>query len=185
MTAFATAGDVAAVLRRTFTPNEEEWVELLLDQSADYLRGVIGQHVYPERTVTFTAYSVAGRVDLPQSYVRDIVSVKVGEADVAFSRFEDTLTVSEPVVDVTYTYGASEAPEDLKGVNVAMVSSAVTLVENDLGVHLGGLSSIALDDFRVAFADGGDKSGHLTLPELTAQTLQATYGASSGTVNTQ
>lgn len=186
MTGFATADDVADTLNRSFTPEEEEWVETLLGQSADYLRGVIGQHVYPPVTATFEAYPVHGRVDLPQSYISAIVSVEADGTDVPYTRFEDTLEgVHHPVVDVTFTYGATEPPKDLVGINVAMVSSAITLVENDLGVSIGGLSSLALDDFKIAFADGGDKTGHLTLPALTQENLRAAYGASHGTAESR
>jgi hypothetical protein len=187
MAGFATADDVAEVLKREFTEEESAWVETLLEQSADYLRNsVIGQHIYPEKTVSYIAYPIDGRVTLPQSYVSDIGSVKVGDVDVPFRRFEDTIEgVYYDTVEVTFTYGATEAPKDLVGVNIAMVSSAITLVENDLGVSIGGLSSLALDDFRIAFADGGDKTGHLTLPALTAENLQRAYGASSGTADTR
>jgi hypothetical protein len=88
-------------------------------------------------------------------------------------------------VEVTFSYGAAEPPADLVGINVAMVASAILLVEADLGVNVGGLSSLALDDFKIAFADGGDKTGHLTLPALTQENLQRAYGASSGTMVTQ
>lgn len=186
MAGFATADDVATAMKRTFTNDEKSWVETLLDQSAGYLRDVIGQQVYPSVTATYVAYPVNGRVILPQSYVQEVVSVKDADGnDVPYERFEDTLENIHGYksVEVTFTYGANEAPKSLVGVNVAMVSSAVTLVENDLGVNLGGLSSIALDDFKVAFADGGDKTGHMTLPELTQQNLRAAYGAFIGTVD--
>ena len=183
MTGFATASDVAGALKRTFTPAEETWVEGLLEQSAEYLRSVIGQHIYPPIESTFTAYPVNGCVELPQSYVQEVVSVTVGGTSVPFTRFEDTLErIPFGEVEITFRYGAAEPPADLVGVNIAMVSSAITLVEAELGVSLGGLSSLALDDFRIAFADGGDKTGHMVLPEITQENLRASYGASGGTV---
>lgn len=183
MTGFASAADVQETLNRIFTVEEWDWIETLLAQSATYLRSVIGQHVYPPVTATFTAYPVHGRVALPQSYVGETITVQVGETDIPFTRFEDTIEGLDgyTTVDVTFTYGAILAPTDLVGVNVAMVSSAITLVEADLGVNVGGLSSLALDDFKIAFADGGDKTGHMVLPELTQANLRAAYGASGGT----
>jgi hypothetical protein len=137
-------------------------------------------------TSTYVAYPVLGRVDLPQSFVADIVSVKANGANVPFTRFEDSIQdVFYQSVEVTFSYGAAEPPADLVGINVAMVASAILLVEADLGVNVGGLSSLALDDFKIAFADGGDKTGHLTLPALTQENLQRAYGASSGTMVTQ
>lgn len=178
---FATVDDVSATLNRTFTPAEEAWIERLLEQSAAYLRDVIGQHIYPPQTATYVAYPVNGCVDLPQSYVSEVTSVTAGGVSIPFTRVEDTLEgIYERSVEVTFAYGAIEAPATLVGVNVAMVSSAITLVEAELGVNVGGLSSIALDDFKVAFADGGDKAGHMVLPELTQANLRAAFGASPG-----
>ena len=50
MTGFATADDVALTLQRTFTADEKAWVEVLLDQAAEYLRGVGGEHGYAPAT---------------------------------------------------------------------------------------------------------------------------------------
>lgn len=185
MAGFATAADVASALKRTFTPAETLWVEDLLEQSAGYVRDVIGQHIYPPVTATFTAWPVYGRVDLPQSFVGEIIAVQRGGQDVPFERFEDSIIVEASPVDVTFMYGAIDPPASLVGVNVAMVSSAIILVEADLGVAIGGLSSLALDDFKIAFANGGDQTGHMTLPVITAQNLRDRFGAGSGSVNTQ
>lgn len=185
MTGFATVDDVATTLRRVFNSWEEEWVKSLLAQAAGHLRSIIGQHVYPPRTLTYTDYPVSGRVNLPQSHIQTIDSVTADGIPVPFTRFEDSLTgISAREVEVTFTHGAVEAPEDLKGINIAMVSSAITLAENDLGLNVGGLSSIALDDFKIAFADGGAHSGHMTLPEHTQNIIRAAHGASAGTVET-
>lgn len=178
MSAFASVDDVAKALKRTFTNDEKLWVGVLLEQSADAMRGMMsGQWVYPQRTSTFTAYPIAGRVTLPQGYVASVNDVQRGGQSIAWSRFEDTVMVSgdEPC-EATFTYGLTQCPKMLVGLNAVMVSSAITLVENDLGVSVGGLSSIALDDFKIAFADGGDKTGHLVLPKIQADMLEQRFG---------
>ncbi|KUF07186.1 hypothetical protein [Leucobacter sp. G161] len=178
MTAFASADDVATAMKRTFTVEEKEWIDTLLEQSADAMRGMMnGQWVFPKRQSTFTAYPIAGRVNLPQGYVKSVDAVTRAGASISWSRFEDQVLVkSDSPCEVTFTYGLATCPPVLVGLNVVMVSSAITLVENDLGLSVGGLSSVALDDFRIAFADGGDKTGHLVLPHIQQQMLQQRFG---------
>ncbi|MCS3426749.1 hypothetical protein [Leucobacter aridicollis] len=178
MSAFASVDEVATTLKRTFSGDEKVWVQELLEQSADAMRGMMsGQWVYPQRQSTFTAYPVAGRVTLPQGYVASVDDVRRNGAPIAWRRFEDTVMVSgDAACEVTFTYGLTECPKMLVGLNTVMVSSAITLVENDLGVSVGGLSSVALDDFKLAFADGGDKTGHLVLPDIQARMLEQRFG---------
>jgi len=47
---------------------------------------------YPPTEWAYTAYPLGGRVDLPD-FVNEIVSVQQNSADVAYRRFEDTLTI--------------------------------------------------------------------------------------------
>lgn len=187
MSAFATSEDVEFLLKRNFTSEEHAWVGELLTQSAGALRSAMGgQWVYPRKQVTFTAYPVAGRVSLPQGFVVSIDRVELGGSAVRFKRFEDTIEgLSDEPVDVTFTYGLSEAPAELKGMNIAMVSAALNLVENNLGLAVGGLSSVAIDDFKIAFADAGEQTGHLVVPRIQAESLREAYGVTGWTVSTR
>jgi hypothetical protein len=183
MTAFATPANLGARMKRTFTTDEQAWVATLLGDAAAYLRGVMKAEVFPVQTSTFTAYPVGGRVDMPQPYVVSIGPVvDAAGAPVNFSRFEDGIYLykDEPV-DITFTYGLVEAPQDLVGLNCAIVSGQIGLIEQDLGLSIGGLSSVALDDFKVAFADGGAGTG-LSLPAPQLQYLRDTYGTSGWVV---
>lgn len=178
MSAFASADEVGVALKRTFTDEEKVWIDMLLAQSAGAMRRMMGgQWVYPRKQSTFTAYPFAGRVSLPQGCVVSIDEVTRNGAPIPWERFEDQAIVSgnEPC-EVSFTYGLTECPPELVGLNTVMVSAAITLVENDLGLSVGGLSSVALDDFRIAFADGGDKTGHLTLPQIQQDMLKQEYG---------
>lgn len=187
MSAFATSEDVEFLLKRDFSPEEHDWIGELLDQAAGALRSAMGgQWVYPRKQVTFTAYPIAGRVSLPQGFVVSIDGVRIGGSAVRFTRFEDSIEglPNEPV-DVTFTYGLDEAPSDLKGMNIAMVSAALSLVENNLGLAVGGLSSVAIDDFKIAFADAGEQTGHLVVPRIQAESLREAYGVTGWTVSTR
>lgn len=174
MTAFASASDLAARLKRAFTPEEETWVEFLLEDAAADIRLITG-HVYPSVTATFTAWPADGWVDMPQPFVTAISSVQRDGANVSFTRHENSIRVDcDIAVDVTFTYGLATAPQELLALNCVMVSQALTLVENGLGLKIGGLSSVALDDFKVAFADAGEMTGS-TIPQITADRLAAVY----------
>ena len=183
MTAFATHQDLAVRMKRTFTEDEKAWVTELLEDAASFLRGCIGRaQVYPVTQSTFTAWPLGGRVDLPQPFVVSVDAVTRGGVPEAFTRREDAVYVRyDDEHEVTFTYGLAEPPRDLVGYNVALVSQTVTLVEADLGVSIGGLSSVALDDFKIAFADGGALTG-LALPEAQMRYLQNAYGSTGWVV---
>lgn len=178
MTAFATHVELGKRLGRTFTPGEQLWVTELLGDAAEYMRGIIGEQVYPPKQVTFTAWPDCGRVDLPASAVQSIDTVTRDGQPVSFRRVLAHLDVAgSGPVDVTITVGFTAAPRDLVALNCAMVSSQVMLVEAGLGLQVGGLSSVALDDFKVAFADAGEQTG-LSLPAMQQEYLRNRYGGS-------
>lgn len=174
--AFATANDLAGRLQRTFTPDEAVWVDGLLADATAYLQRVIGQVVAPRQTVTFRAFPYAGWVDLPQWPVVSVDEVERGGVPVKFEERPGMIRVhgDEPV-DVTFTFGFAEVPRDLTALACVLVSQQLTLIEADLGLAVGGLSSVALDDFKVAFANGGEQTG-MVLPKVTVESLQQTYG---------
>lgn len=178
MTAFATHVELGKRLGRTFTPEEQLWVTELLGDAAEYMRGIIGEQVYPPKQITFTAWPDCGRVDLPASAVQSIDAVERDGHPVAFTRVLAHLMVSGggPVA-VTITVGFTSAPRDLIALNCAMVSTQLMLVEAGLGLQVGGLSSVALDDFKVAFADAGEQTG-LSLPAIQREYLRTRYGGS-------
>ncbi|WP_298742289.1 hypothetical protein [uncultured Microbacterium sp.] len=177
MLAFATADDLAALLNRTFTSAEEAWVGTLLDAASSYLRGLAdGQILYPQQTVTYTGYPSAGREDLPQWPVVSVGSVTRDGAPVEYKYRPGFIMVSgdEPV-DITFTFGHVTAPTELNRLACVLVSAALIPLEAELGLTAGGLSSVALDDFKVAFADAGAQSG-MTLPKIQADAVRKQFG---------
>ena len=182
MVAFATHQDLATRMMRTFTVPEQEWVTALLDDAADLMRGVMRNQVYPATTSTYIAYPTGGRVALPQSFVRSIESVQRDGIDVAFTRFQDVINVgsSEPV-EITFTYGLDAAPSYLIQINCALVSAVMLTVEAGVGLTAGGLSSIAIDDFKAAWADAGASAG-MVITEHVRRYLEETYGVTAWVV---
>ena len=177
MEAFATTTDLATRLNRTFTVDEQMWLTTLLEDASAYLRTeVIGQNVYPPATVTFDDWPTAGRVDLPQYPIVRIDAVKRDGVDIDYEYRPGYITVQgDEKIEITYTYGVVEAPDDLIRLTCVLVSSALIPLENQLGLTAGGLSSVALDDFKLAWADAGSASG-MVLPPIQSATVRAMFG---------
>ncbi len=173
---FAEAKDLSKRLKREFSQAESEWLDELLADATAYLQREIGQQVAPRQTVTFSDWPSAGWVDLPQWPVVSVDAVERGGAPVSFEERPGRIRVgSDAKVDVTFTFGYSKPPRDLEALCCALVSQQLLLVEAQLGLSIGGLSSVALDDFKIAFADGGEGTG-LTLPQVTIDGLKQSYG---------
>lgn len=173
---FAVATDLGTRLKREFTEEESAWIDELLGDATAYLQREIGQILSPRQTVTFKDWPSAGWVDLPQWPVIEVEGVTRGGASVSFEERLGRVRVSgDEAVDVTFRFGHLEPPRDLTALCCALVSQQLLLVEASLGLSIGGLSSVALDDFKIAFADGGDGTG-LTLPKVTIDGLRQAYG---------
>lgn len=176
MEAFTNPDAVATRLNRTFTSAEEDWVTALLVDASAYLRSVIGQDVYPVTQSTFTAWPDAGRVDLPQYPVVSVDAVERDGEEIDYTYRPGYITVDcDDPVDVTFTWGVDTAPALLVSLSAVLVSQAILAVETGSGLTFGGLSSVALDDFRAAFADGGASSG-MVLPGPQQALIRRQFG---------
>lgn len=183
MEAFATVAELALRLGRTFTVEQEPQIEALLEDASTYLRDVIGQTVYPRQTVTFEAEGPY--IALPQAPVVSVDSVTRESVDVEYTYRNGVITIGDcDPVDVEFTFGALVAPEGLKRWTIVLVGQALTTLELNLGLTAGGLSSLALDDFKAAFADGGAQTGMILHPR-NEEALRDQYGASTGVVGSQ
>lgn len=182
MEAFATFSDLATRLQRDFTPVEQGWVTALLQDAADFMRGVMRNQVYPSQQSTYIAYPAAGWVRLPQSYVRSVDSVTRAGSNVQWVQDGDSIRVScnDPVT-VKFTYGLDTPPSDLVGINCALAAQMMLTIEAGIGLTAGGLSSIAIDDYKASFADGGIGTG-LSMTAATRTYLEDHYGSTSWVV---
>lgn len=182
MDAFAAVDDLAALLNREFTDAEEEWMLVLLESASTYLRDVIGQQVYPQTLVEYTDWPTAGRVDLPQYPVVSVTSVERDSAPIDYEYRPGYILVDcDDPVDITYTFGYATAPDRLRDLACVLVSSALLTLEAQLGLTAGGLSSVALDDFKLAWADAGEQSG-MSLPEIQKADLRRSFGRGGATI---
>lgn len=187
MEAFATYQDLGLRLNRDYTADEQAWITSLLEDASAYLReDVIGQQVFPRATSTFTAYPSGGWVDLPASPVVAVVSVVRSGVAVPFIQRDNAIQVDatgsdtsqqgcDAPVSVTFTYGYATAPESLKRWTMVLVSQALIPLELKLGLTAGGLSSVAIDDFKASWANAGEDSG-MSLSTMNIERLRAQYG---------
>lgn len=175
--AFATADDLAARLNRTFTEDESAWIDTLLEDASAYLRDdVLGLQVFPQAQATFVSWPDGGRIDLPQSPVVSVDSVKRNGVEVDYMRRDNALYVAtDDETTVTFTYGYASAPESLKRWACVLVSQALIPLELKLGLTAGGLSSVAIDDFKASFADAGEATG-MQLSDRNIALLRDRYG---------
>jgi hypothetical protein len=185
--AFATFADLEARLNRTFTAAERVWVSTLLEDASAYLRDDVlgGQQVFPQSSSTFTAYPSGGWVELPQHPVIAVTAVTRGGVSVPFARRDESVSVdtSEPC-EVTFTYGFVTAPDTFVRWACVLVSQALIPLELKLGLAVGGLSSVALDDFKVSFSSGSEAAG-MELSQRNIDSLRARYGAQSFVTSTR
>jgi hypothetical protein len=177
--AFATYTELGVRLNRTFTVGvESAWITSLLEDASTYLRDdVLGVQVYPRAQSSFVAYPDGTRIDLPQAPVVSIDSVMRGTVAVPYVQRDNSLYVDcDDAVTVKFTYGYLMAPASLKRWAMVLVSQALIPLEQKLGLTAGGLSSIAIDDFKAAWADGGEESG-ITLSDRNIKLLREQFGA--------
>lgn len=151
--ALATVADLATLLGRTFTPEQELQAQALLDQASSVVRSYVRQDITrATTTATFTMrradpvlHRCAGAVTLPQRPVVDIDSVKVN--DVATTDWwqdgNDLLLRSAawdqppvanrpPQVTVTYTHGWDEVPGDIAAI---VLQAANRVIVNPSGIR--------------------------------------------------
>lgn len=176
MTAFATVADLEALLKTTYVGDDAAQVEALLEAASGHLRFVIGQDVFPVTTSTYTAYPSFGREDLPQWPVVEVVSVTRDGAPLEFSYRPGYIVVrGDDACDVTFTWGVATAPAELKRLTLVLAAQALQMFETTGALSAGGLSSLAIDDFRAAFADGGAETG-ISLSPHAERSIRRAFG---------
>lgn len=185
--AFATYEDLGLLLNREFTTEEQPWITGLLESASTYLRSVAdGNQIYPQDSATYTDYPDGGRCDLPQQPTISVDSVQRDSADIDYTYRPGYIMVDGDLpVDITFTYGYETPPAELTRLACVLVSAALLPLEQSLGLTAGGLSSVAIDDFKMAWADAGSASG-MVLPPIQEAAVRRQYGkGDAGVVTTR
>jgi hypothetical protein len=149
----ASVADLATLLGRTFTPEQELQAQALLDQASAVVRAYVRQDITQATTTdTFTMrrvnpvlYRCTGAVTLPQRPVTDIDSVTVNGTVTQdwWQDGNDLLLRSAawdqppaanrpPQVTVTYTHGWDEVPGDIRAI---VLQAANRVIVNPSGIR--------------------------------------------------
>lgn len=183
--AFATAADLADRLGQDVPTGTTllQWESLLADATA-HLRGIIGWQVYPQAEVTQRfLYPTGTRLPLPGL----LASLPVPTVTIGGSASTDWSVIDGALyrahgwygdVEVTYTVGYADPPADLVSWCCVLASQMLASV-TDLGsLASGDVSSVSIDDFRKAWASGGESNG-VSLPGRVEDALRARYGVAA------
>lgn len=149
----ATVADLATLLGRSFTPEQELQAQALLDQASSVVRSYVRQDITRSTsTDTFTMrradavlHRCAGVVTLPQRPVVDIDTVLIdGTATQDWWQDGNDLLLRSwtwdrpptahrpPQVTVTYTHGFDEVPGDIKAI---VLQAANRVIVNPSGIR--------------------------------------------------
>jgi hypothetical protein len=148
-----TVTDLAALLGRTFTPEQELQAQALLDQASSIVRAYVRQDItratttdtFMMRRVDPLRYGCAGAVTLPQRPVEEVAAVAVdGVATLDWWQDGADLLMRSwawnrppaahrpPQVTVTYTHGWDPVPGDIQAI---VMQAANRVIVNPSGVR--------------------------------------------------
>lgn len=149
----ATVADLATLLGRTFTPEQELQAQALLDQASSIVRAYVRQDITRATTTdTFTMrradpvlHRCSGMVTLPQRPIVDIDTVAINGTETSdwWQDGNDLLLRSwawdhppaahrAPQVTVTYTHGWDEIPGDIQAI---VLQAANRVIVNPSGIR--------------------------------------------------
>ncbi|GAB2718123.1 hypothetical protein [Streptomyces bullii] len=149
----ATVADLATLLGRTFTPEQEAQAQALLDQASAVVRAYVRQDITKATTTdTFTMRRVdpilhrcAGAVTLPQRPVVEITTVLVDGTETqdwwqdgnelllrSWAWDQPPAAHRPPQVTVTYTHGWDPVPADIQAI---VMQAANRVLVNPSGVR--------------------------------------------------
>lgn len=175
----------------TVASGEETMVAVFLDEASAAVREAAG---VPISKATSTV-SLAGTTDrwlrLPGPPVTDVTDVTVDGDAVTDWKLSDGMLWRrcgwqpdcEPVrVSLTQTHGLAEVPADIVGMVCSMVAMALRASRSSVdGTGATPLpqdvTSVSIDDYRVAFRQDGDRNLTVfTIPERVQRSLRARFG---------
>lgn len=177
---FASVADLQDRLKRTFADPDVAWVQALLGDATEHLRSVLGWQVSPAASVTIrTKVNVGDFYRLPIQPVQAIGPVLVDGVAVTVTDFDGGIQFKDQgIADITFTAGYDTTPPVLVSWTCVLASQAMDAVVKLGMLSSAGLSSVSIDDFKMAWANGGEGSGYV-LPDRVVEQLRSSFGTSS------
>lgn len=181
MAAFATVADLQTVTKKTYTGADIAWVTELLVQSSAHLRTIIGWQVYPPTPMSYRtrirAYEFYPLPVQPSTLTGVALTDGTPVVTETFDGGFEPETGGTAVV--TFTAGYTAAPPDLKSWTTVLASQVIDVVTKLGMLSSGGLSSVAIDDFKMVWQQTGENTSGYGIPESVAVRLKEAYGSSS------
>jgi len=179
-TGFASVADLQARLNKTFPDADAPWVQTLLDDASDHLRSMLGWQVWPSAVVTVrTKVNIGDFYRLPIQPVQSLGTVLVDGAVVAVTEFDGGIQFKDQgIADIAFTAGYGTIPKVLTSWTCVLAAQVMDAIAK-LGMLSGaGLSSVSIDDFKMAWANGAEGSGYV-LPDRVVEQLRESFGTSA------
>lgn len=179
-TGFAAVTDLEARLKKVFPDPEQEWVQTLLDDASDHLRDLLGWQVWPAAAVTVrTRVKCGDFYQIPIQPVLTVGPVLVDGTAVTVTEFDGGIEFADTgIADISFTAGYPVIPRVLTSWTCVLAAQVLDAISK-LGLLSGaGLSSVSIDDFKMAWANGAEGSGYV-LPDRVVTRLQESYGTSA------
>lgn len=198
MGALATTADLDA---RGIISNFAE-VEVFLDVASTAVRDAAGTNITRDTsTVTVTAYPGDRTIRLPGPPIVSVDDVTIdGKPAEGWDMVDAGVwrqtpwTRDRPVqVDVTYTHGLEDVPDDIVHLVCSMVAAAKTRLDSDpdglgLAADNGRRQSVTIDNFSETYATSADAmavANEMVLPRLTREWLRKRFGGGASSTATR
>lgn len=155
-----------------------------LEDATEAMRDLIGQRLTADTTTITETVPVGGVINMPVVPVTALRSVTLARGGAHVSaRLENSKQVKVfghdgLRVKIECDYGWDPIPRIIaRWTRVLAAASMVAAKTGNLGLS-GGIAGVGADDARVTFATNrGEQGQGLEVPEATATSLRATYGA--------
>lgn len=179
---FAEIADLQYRLNKTFAVGEVDWVNSILDDATENMRMILGWQVYPAAQVSYTTKIWAGIFNrLPIQPVVSLDSVVIPNTFMTYDAYDGGFEAdTNGIATVTFTAGYSFVPQPLVSWTCVLAAQALDAVAKLGLLSNGGLSSIAVDDFKLVWSQSNENGqGGYTLPDRVVAQLRAAYGTTA------
>jgi len=181
MTRFAEVTDLQARTKVVYAGADIPWVEALLDDASAHLRDMLGWQVFPAAQVTYVTKVWAGIFNrLPVQPVVSLDSVSIPDTYMTFDVYDGGFeTDTNGIATITFTAGYAAAPASLVSWCCVLAAQVMDTISKLGMLSNGGLSSVAIDDFKAVWAQSSETGGGYTLPASVVAQLRAAWGTTA------
>ena len=167
---------------------DEDVATLLLDDASEYLRGIIGNRVWPAGQSTVTLWAQPGWqwLDIPITPLVSVDSVVLTPTNpwllqylpptgVLVERFDQSIRVCGPAkVTAVITHGFATIPQELTAWTCVLAAQVINSLQQLGTFGSGGVTSLAMEDYRITYQQG--TLDPFALPDRVADNLRSRFG---------